>query len=368
MISGGKNENGVLMNDVWVSDDAGTTWIQTTAAPWSARSAFGFASVPLGAPLAGRVVLVAGSTAPSVVTNDVWVSDSAADSLSGITWTQAVAVAPFSPRSKLGFVVMPDTGMLVVAGAFVRSFFSGSLRALCASSCPRVLSLCSNSSHTTPSVMSTGGESLQSTGTLVIALNDVWTSPSHGLEWTERHATAERWSPRSRFSFIALRPKPGFDGRILLIGGRNSTGTCLHDVWESSLKTIGSTWTPTVAPTVPTIAPTSAPVPSAPTVAPTAMPTVAPTSAAPTAAPTQIPTDAPTAEPTSEPTRAPVTQMPSAAPSAAPTRNATEDEAEEQRKAVRCCCVFLELIFVFIHTHTHTLSYSGGETSHGVSR
>ena len=197
---------------------------------------------------------------------------------------------------------------------------------------------------------------MQSTGTLVIALNDVWTSPSHGLEWTERHATAERWSPRSRFSFIALRPKPGFDGRILLIGGRNSTGTCLHDVWESSLKTIGSTWTPTVAPTVPTIAPTSAPVPSAPTVAPTAMPTVAPTSAAPTAAPTQIPTDAPTAEPTSEPTRAPVTQMPSAAPSAAPTRNATEDEAEEQRKAVRCCCVFLELIFVFIHTHTHFLT------------
>ena len=131
MISGGKNENGVLMNDVWVSDDAGTTWIQTTAAPWSARSAFGFASVPLGAPLAGRVVLVAGSTAPSVVTNDVWVSDSAADSLSGITWTQAVAVAPFSPRSKLGFVVMPDTGMLVVAGAFVRSFFLGfSARAL----------------------------------------------------------------------------------------------------------------------------------------------------------------------------------------------------------------------------------------------
>lgn len=65
-------------------------------------------------------------------------------------------------------------------------------------------------------------------------LNDVWSSED-GITWTQETAAAE-WSARKSFGCFVL---PGTD-KIFIVGGIDSSGNCLKDVWSS---TDGKTWT-----------------------------------------------------------------------------------------------------------------------------
>ncbi len=66
-------------------------------------------------------------------------------------------------------------------------------------------------------------------------LNDVWRSTDVGATWTEINASAG-WSGRSYHTGVALP-----NGRIVLMGGSNSLGDLLNDTWRS--EDGGMTWT-----------------------------------------------------------------------------------------------------------------------------
>jgi hypothetical protein len=71
-------------------------------------------------------------------------------------------------------------------------------------------------------------------GTSGSYLNDVWSS-SDGLTWTQETAQAQ-WPARKSFGCFTL---PGVN-KIFIVGGINSAGTALTDVWSSP---DGKTWT-----------------------------------------------------------------------------------------------------------------------------
>lgn len=73
--------SGVLLNDVWASEDAGATWVcMTKEAPWEKRIAPALCAVQ-GKPEC--LVLAGGMASCAEVCGDVWVSDS-----TGCTWTK----------------------------------------------------------------------------------------------------------------------------------------------------------------------------------------------------------------------------------------------------------------------------------------
>ncbi len=65
-------------------------------------------------------------------------------------------------------------------------------------------------------------------------LNDVWSS-TDGANWTQETAAAQ-WPARRSFGCVVM---PGID-KIFVIGGLDSSGNCLNDVWSS---TDGKQWT-----------------------------------------------------------------------------------------------------------------------------
>lgn len=65
-------------------------------------------------------------------------------------------------------------------------------------------------------------------------LNDVWSTPD-GLNWTQETASAP-WQARKSFGCFSM---PG-SNKIFIVGGINSAGTALADVWSSP---DGKTWT-----------------------------------------------------------------------------------------------------------------------------
>jgi len=67
-----------------------------------------------------------------------------------------------------------------------------------------------------------------------IPLNDVWRSTDDGATWKQMTERAE-WPARGYHTSVALS-----DGSIILLGGADSNGTALNDVWRSTDD--GATW------------------------------------------------------------------------------------------------------------------------------
>lgn len=93
-IMGGIGTGGTFLKDVWSTPD-GLTWTQRNTSAWPARANFGVT-------IFNSKLWVAGGQASGTLDNgntlsDVW------SSIDGITWSQAVAQAPWVGRSRFGF-------------------------------------------------------------------------------------------------------------------------------------------------------------------------------------------------------------------------------------------------------------------------
>ncbi|KAF1073776.1 kelch repeat-containing protein [Methanogenium sp. MK-MG] len=69
----------------------------------------------------------------------------------------------------------------------------------------------------------------------ITMFNDTWQSADYGKTWTQVN-TGSGWSARYFFASVAMP-----DGTIVLMGGRDESGTLKNDVWQSADN--GSTWT-----------------------------------------------------------------------------------------------------------------------------
>ena len=179
-------QGGVTGNDVYASEDGGSSWsLVTLNAPWSSRSLFASCVLP-----GTDIVLVAGglldTVAPSPPFNssDVWTSQ---DGL-GAGWTQVNANAPFG----------------AVQGAAVVGTYDHSV-VLC------------------------GGELNGSYS------NAVWLSQSLGRTWTLQAANAP-WSARSAHSLTV----DSADYIYLVGGAAGSTSASPLEVWLSNSN--GASW------------------------------------------------------------------------------------------------------------------------------
>lgn len=62
----------------------------------------------------GRVVIVGGLTSPTSATNEIWLFH--LDISGFIHWTAQPAIAPFSPRGRMGFVYQSESNSLFIVG------------------------------------------------------------------------------------------------------------------------------------------------------------------------------------------------------------------------------------------------------------
>jgi hypothetical protein len=203
----------MLWNDVWRSDDRGTTWTPLPDAPWAARAYF--QAVTKGAQMyvLGGQNFKAGPDCPPGVPscseffNDVW------SSRDGIEWERATANAGWAGRAGLSAVV--HRGAIFVLGGSVNDDSS-----------------------------ITGGPPAR------IYFNDVWMSYD-GRQW-KRVTEKAPWKARAGAAVVAE------GGWIYLLGGEEGFvcipgGPCppyFNDVWRSrdgarwELVTAAAGWSP----------------------------------------------------------------------------------------------------------------------------
>mmetsp|Transcript_102866 Transcript_102866/g.331877 ORF Transcript_102866/g.331877 Transcript_102866/m.331877 type:complete len:445 (-) Transcript_102866:343-1677(-) len=169
---GGISSDGQDLNDVWLSEDQGSSWQRVTEeAPWQPRVGHGVVALPKGA-----LLLMGGMGAKEGQLNDVWRSDDGA-----ANWERLHAEAPWCRRCWFGAAALSDGTVLLLGG------------------------------------LGTGNQ----------LLNDVWRSADGGSTWECLTAEAP-WPPRRGHGMVALP-----SGALLVLGGLAS-GASLSDVWRSS--------------------------------------------------------------------------------------------------------------------------------------
>jgi len=171
-----QSNSGISLSSVQCSDN----WVSITA-PWSARSGHASISNSLN-----DVILLGGRATDGIDLNDVWKSTDSA-----VTWTLVQSQAPWLPRHSMGLVSFDTPQHLLLFGGY-NSFTVG---------------------H---------------------SLGDIWESLDGGLTWNLVLAVAP-WSARSQFGSISFN-----SSSVALLGGINSQGDVLNDVWISD--NAGKTW------------------------------------------------------------------------------------------------------------------------------
>ena len=172
---------GGYTNDVWLSKDGGSSWIQIITPPGLARSSF------QAVVLNNNDILVMGGYAGTYL-NDIWRSSDG-----GSNWVEINGSAPWLARSSFQAVVLTNNDILLMGG--------------------------------------------QIDDGILYTTNDIWRSSDGGTNWTLVTDLAS-WTVRHDFQAVVL---PNND--ILLMGGRSTIGISFNeknDVWVS--KNGGVTW------------------------------------------------------------------------------------------------------------------------------
>ncbi len=159
---------------------------QTVSDGWSGRGGPGMVAMP-----DGSIILMGGIndldyTKEASLKNDTWRSTDY-----GNTWALQNAYSGWAARYGHNSVVTPDGSILLMGG--VAEYEN------------------------------------------VTMFNDTWQSADYGKTWTQVNA-GSGWSARYYSASVAMP-----DGTIVLMGGRDDTGTLKNDVWQSADN--GSTWT-----------------------------------------------------------------------------------------------------------------------------
>jgi hypothetical protein len=184
----GDSTGNVVYNDVWLTANAGGSWLQMVAtAAWSAR--FGHRVVAFE----DELLLIGGQTAYTIASTsrEVWASSD------GVFWN-SLSDAPFAGRRNFGAVVTSMGEVWVFGGK------------------------------------ASSGEK-----------NDVWASADRGNTWTER-TDAAGWSVRESFPAVITGGDAlhGLAPRAFLHGGLTS-GTQYDDCWYAETGCVenpGSEW------------------------------------------------------------------------------------------------------------------------------
>jgi hypothetical protein len=174
---------GGFCSDVWLSQDAGSTWtLKSERSPWAARSGFGVALNPNN-PL--DISIFGGSSANFVCLQDVWRSVDG-----GITWGR-LADAPWRPRVDFGTVQLGNGDILIAGGDDWEGRF----------------------------------------------FNDLWISHDRGASWNAVSLNCD-WSPRAGLAMVALN-----EIELVVICG-NSTGLKAgkNDDQDQQVSRLGDVW------------------------------------------------------------------------------------------------------------------------------
>jgi PKD repeat protein/photosystem II stability/assembly factor-like uncharacterized protein len=154
-------------------------------------------------------------------------------------WAQVTAGAGWSTRGLASCVVTPDGTIVLIGGGWENSGIMNDvwMSKDYGATWSRMVEHAgwpARSHHTSlmmpdGSIVLMGGR--ESTGAF---LNDVWRSTDNGATWT-RMIEHTGWSPRFSLSSVALS-----DGSIIIMGGWDRSGVFLNDVWKSTDN--GATW------------------------------------------------------------------------------------------------------------------------------
>lgn len=201
----------------------GAGWSQDTTGPFFPPH-FGHSSVAF--PKAGNPAMwVIGGQGSSGVTNDTWYS------LNGTGWNLANANCAFPARSNQTSVVFQGK-MWVIGGYNGASYLNdvwNSSDGVNWTSVPQTAPFTNRGYHASVvynnRIWVVGGYG----GSY---LNDVWCS-SDGANWTQVTAAAP-WQARNAQSMVVFDAGTGSGPQMWLIGGINSGGSAMHDVWYSS--------------------------------------------------------------------------------------------------------------------------------------
>lgn len=214
-------EAGVFFNDVWCSAD-GDRWVKaTSAAPWEPRAG----AVALA--YDGKLWLMGGCKAHSVMLGDIWSSRNGAD------WTPVSDNAPWGPRYCAGGVVKDDS-MWIIGGSRGNKLCADVWR----TQDGKKWALVADHAPWGPRA---GSVAVFQDRLWVVAgrqgkvfdpvRNDVWSS-ANGREW-ECATKLAPWAPRQGAAVADC------GGRLWLMGGETAGMAWVNDIWWTE---DGVTW------------------------------------------------------------------------------------------------------------------------------
>lgn len=202
VLAGGWSTTTEALNDVWASSNGGDTWHrQTAAAPWAPRA--GLAAVPF---LGASVAVLGGNSTGGTLLNDVWLSADA-----GATWRLAESEqnADWAPRAFHAATVWTGGGNLVLVGGDTGTGDAADswqgynrwngLALPCDNELPAMCGARPRSMVVTVALPAASGAVAPPNGA-ALALSLVYAPPVPSLEAVEVDATAGSWLVVASFS------------------------------------------------------------------------------------------------------------------------------------------------------------------------
>jgi PKD repeat protein len=232
VLMGGQTNDGVQLNDTWLSVDQGVTWtLQNASSEWRARRNFASASLS-----DGSIIIVGGL-------GGGWYNDTWRSTDKGASWTLQNASPGWLARILPGkLVVLPDDTILIVGGYtnappwYLNDTWISTDKGVTWQLQSGNAAWTARGYHSIvalpdESIVIMGGDD----GTVDNYINDTWITTNQGVTWTLQNASSG-WGKRIDGGVVTL-----VDGSIFLIGGDDWDGAPMNDTWRSTDK--GMTWT-----------------------------------------------------------------------------------------------------------------------------